>query len=892
MAGSPTSKMLYQAAGVHMYSLKLKFIAILAGILLAVFLLQSFYFVPKLTDHENGEILETQQLMAQLLTESFAISFQQTVAEIEGIAGLPGIVSLKKEELDRILAEMNQATQFFNYYFILGLDGTVISYPSKPFMVGEKIKNEWVRDEASKRTTTFLDVHFAGNINKLVSGFVTPILSPGGEVTALIRGVISVSEDNALLEQIKKIKIGQNGFVYIVDSNGRLVAHPEIPITSENTELYDYTAFPPVSRALRGETGVTEYSHNGQIWIAAYSPIPATGWALIVQQPRNDTLQHVKAEIDEFKYLLVMSLLIISVSLVIFFLHSISPLTRLLKSIRSEQPFKAASFPKNEIGTLAEEFNKYSEALEEKVAHRTEELRQVNTELKNEIAERKKVEVNLLERESTLQSILRAAPVGIGLVHNRVFSWISQQVLQLTGYQEEDLVGKNARIVYPNQEEFERVGRIKYGQLHQRMDVGEIDTVWQRKDGSLLDVHLRSSPINPDDLSQGVTFSVLDITERKKMEENLQRAHKLESLGILAGGIAHDFNNLLQSIIGNLSLAKMYADKEDKIYAKLSETEKAAIRATALTMQLLTFAKGGTPIKTTTDIAALIKNAASFSLQGSKVICEYFFPNDLWLVDVDEGQLSQVIQNLVINSSHAMPGGGKITIRVENILVGPGDVSSLMEGRYVQISLRDEGTGIMKEHLPKIFDPYFSTKQTGSGLGLAVAYSIIKNHSGLLTVESVPGQGATFRIILPASETNRPAVAEQREETVQAGKGRVLIMDDEESVLEIAVEMLEILGYETTTTRNGSEALEQYKTALETEPYDFVILDITVPGGMGGEETVRKLQELDPNVRAIVSSGYANDPIMAEFTLYGFCGVIPKPYSITHLSKTLNALKE
>lgn len=877
----------------NIYSLKLKFIVILVLILGAVLLLQTFFFIPKLETHKKQKTLETQQRMAGQMAAILDLSFQQRITEIEAIAKLPEIISLEEEKLDRILTEMNGVTQFFNYYFIVSPDGKWLSYPSKPHLRGKKVKNDyWIHDTLKNDATTYLDVHLAKTINTLVSGFVTPIRSKNSTVIALIRGVITVSDKNALMEQIKTVKIGKTGFVYIVDSNGRLLAHPKISITPENAKQYDYKKHPPVSDALQGNSGITEYIYDKQSWIAAYQPVPATGWALIVQQPKKDIEQQIRKETNEFTKFFIVSFLLIAASLAYFFVHSLSPLTRLLKSIRSKQPFKAHSFPQNEIGTLAREFSKYSEQLEEKVAHRTEELHQVNLDLTKEIVEREKAEQSLLEREAAQKSILRATPVGIGLVHDRVFSWVSDQVLQLTGYSKEELIGQSARMVYPSQEEFDKVGRIKYGQLEQRLDVGEVDTVWQRKDGSLVDVHLRSTPINPADLSEGVTFSVLDITERKKIEENLRRAHKLESLGILAGGIAHDFNNLLQSIIGNISLAKMYAGKEDRVYAKLTETEKAASRATALTLQLLTFSKGGAPIKTTTHIAGIIQNSASFSLQGSNVSCEYFFADDLWLVDVDDGQISQVIQNLVINANHAMPDGGVITIRAENYRVESGSLPPLDEGRYIKISIEDQGTGILKEHLPRVFDPYYSTKQTGSGLGLAVAYSIIKNHSGLLSVESVAGHGATFHILLPASDADQATASAHDEKSIHAGKGKVLVMDDEDRVLKVAVEMLEILGYEVTTARDGRKALQLYETAMSTEPYDFVILDLTVPGGMGGEDTIRKLLELDPDVKALVSSGYANDPIMAEYSRYGFCGVIPKPYTIENLSRTLHTLGE
>ncbi len=876
----------------NIHSLKLKFLVILIGILGAVLLMQTYYFIPTLRTTEEHEALEAQLQIAQLLAATFELSFQQTVSEIEAIAKLPAIISLENEQLDRTLSEMNRVTQFFNYYFITDPDGTWLSYPSKPHLQGKKIKNNyWINDILKNDRTMFLDVHLANSIDTLVSGFATPIRSANGEIKAIIRGVITVSDNNALLKQTKNIKIGQDGFVYIVDSQGQLIAHPDFSTTPENLKQHNFNKYLPVSKALSGESGTTEYKYNNQAWVAAYHPISATGWALIVQQPKEYIDQHIQGEVNKVTDFLLLSFLLITACLACFFIYSLSPLTRLLKSIHSEQPFKAHSFPKNEIGSLAQEFNKYSEQLENKVAHRTEELSHVNNKLKNEIEERKKAEKNLLKKDAAQRSILRATPVGIGLVHNRVFSWVSEQVIQLTGYSEEELVGKSARMVYPSDEEFDKVGRIKYGQIQNNAEIGEVDTIWRKKDGTLIDVHLRSTPINHANLSEGVTFSVHDITERKKMEQDLQRAHKLESLGILAGGIAHDFNNLLQSIIGNISLAKMSVSKDDKVYSKLTETEKAALRATALTLQLLTFAKGGAPIKKNTHIPDIIKNSASFSLQGSNVSCEYFFANNLWPVNVDEGQIGQVIQNLIINSDHAMPGGGTVSIHVKNHRIEASDISSIDEGRYVQISIKDNGIGIPEEHLSRIFDPYYSTKQTGSGLGLAVAYSIIKNHSGLLTVESEVGKGATFTILLPASDTDQSDKPVIDQETVHTGKGKVLIMDDEALLLDVAAEMLEVLGYEVTTALNGIKALEEYKAAMATKPYDFVILDLTVPGGMGGEETISKLLELNPKVKALVSSGYANDPIMAEYSRFGFRGVIPKPYTIENLSKELNNLK-
>ncbi|MCB2183241.1 MAG: PAS domain S-box protein [Desulfobulbaceae bacterium] len=381
-----------------------------------------------------------------------------------------------------------------------------------------------------------------------------------------------------------------------------------------------------------------------------------------------------------------------------------------------------------------------------------------------------------------------------------------------------------------------------------------------------------------------------DVTEKKKMEEELFKAQKLESVGIFAGGIAHDFNNLLTGIMGNISLSKMYVKPGDKAFARLAATEKACMRASELTQQLLTFAKGGAPVKTTATIRELIMDSTSFALRGSNVKSDYDIDPDLWTIEVDKGQLSQVTQNLVINACQAMTNGGTVTIKARNIKIGEYDVLTLPPGKYVQISVIDQGHGVPKENLNKIFDPYFSSKQQGSGLGLAIAYSIIKNHDGLIIVDSEEGKGSTFSIYLPALPDTDINPNEEKEE-ISACSGKVLIMDDEEIVREVAMEMLSSLGCEAEVACDGQQAIDLYKKAItDLKPFDAVIMDLTIPGGMGGKEAITKLLEIDPKIKAIVSSGYAHDPIMANFKQYGFSGVVPKPYKAHQLGKVLSSV--
>lgn len=397
-----------------------------------------------------------------------------------------------------------------------------------------------------------------------------------------------------------------------------------------------------------------------------------------------------------------------------------------------------------------------------------------------------------------------------------------------------------------------------------------------------------------EEVATDIAFALRDMelgTKNEFLEKERLRTAKLESVGTLAGGIAHDFNNLLAGIIGNIGLAKMSVKPSDAAYEMLDEAEKAGMRARDLTRQLLTFAKGGKPVKTLVNIAKLIEESAVFAMRGSNVKLELSLPDDLWSVEADEGQISQVINNLVINADEAMPSGGILRIKAGNLAMKGAGSLPLPSGNYVYIDVKDTGTGMTQEHLDRIFEPYFTTKQRGSGLGLTTAYSIIKNHGGYIFAESRLNKGSTFHIYLPPSK--KTAKGGKKVATVNSGQagGKVLVMDDEEIIRKMLKNMLSTAGYQVELSDEGNEALEKYTQAMRAQdPFDAVIMDLTIPGGIGGKEAIKKLLEIDPQATVIVSSGYATDPIMSEYKEYGFKEVIAKPYSVQQLRETLSGL--
>lgn len=541
---------------------------------------------------------------------------------------------------------------------------------------------------------------------------------------------------------------------------------------------------------------------------------------------------------------------------------------------------------------------KANDLLEVRVQQRTADLRTANRMLITEVNDRKTAQKALAAETERLRVTLRSIGEGVITVdQNRKVLLMNEAGEALTGRSLEEAAGRPLEDVFrivdqktdrPAEDLFEKVTETGEVILLEGQDYCIVN-----RDGSKRNVFHVAAPIRDDDgRIAGVVLTVRDITDQLRLENELMRAQKLESLGLLAGGIAHDFNNILSGILLKNQLAQRALGKGRDPMKYLVNVQDAVQTATSLTQQLLTFAKGGAPIKQAAAVPELLREASEFALRGSNVKSEFEFDEDLWPAVIDRGQISQVVHNLVINGAQAMPEGGTIRISARNCIANEQTpIAGHTTGQFIRIDVRDEGVGIQPENLTKIFDPYFSTKPTGHGLGLTTTHSIVRKHGGTVQVESAPSEGSCFSIFLPANQEAVVSLPTSEKPAVQ-GSGRLLIMDDEAEIRESLGELLEELGYEVQGATDGEQALQLYREALEGKKQSFsaVIMDLTIPGGMGGREAIGKLLEIDPQAKAVVYSGYSKDPVLASYREYGFQAMLPKPFRLSEIARVLNRL--
>lgn len=537
-----------------------------------------------------------------------------------------------------------------------------------------------------------------------------------------------------------------------------------------------------------------------------------------------------------------------------------------------------------------------NKTLEELVEIRLQELKKNQKLLEAEIKERTSAELALKKEKENLAGTLASIQDSVIKTDNAGnIVFINPEGLSLLGLDKSQVLGQKLSAVISLSDPQTRKPMPTpfpacYCNLFQKQNKRLKLLLSTSTRGHVL-VNVAGAPVpGGEDEQTSFVFVVRNIDRQHKTEEELLKTQKLHSVGLLAGGIAHDFNNILAGILGNTQLAMMAKNKSLPLENYLKGIEKATLSAKSLTKQLLTFSKGGEPVKENTNIARDIESTVSFFLRGKQVKAEYRIEEKLWPIFADMGQINQVLNNLVINACQAMPGGGTIHIEVSNTTLNASDHENLEEGPYIHISIQDSGKGIPPEVLPHIFDPFFSTKKSGKGLGLATSYAIINKHGGTITATSEPGKGTTFALFLPAlpgltvSEPEPPAEIKQF-------SAKILFMDDDISILEFAREVFDIFGYEAVLREDGLDTVIEYEKSMESgSPFDLVILDWTVPGGMGGEETARRILELNPDAKILVSSGYSNQGALANYEQYGFVGILPKPYEVNDLRRIISKI--
>jgi PAS domain S-box-containing protein len=509
-------------------------------------------------------------------------------------------------------------------------------------------------------------------------------------------------------------------------------------------------------------------------------------------------------------------------------------------------------------------------------------LRMIGTH--TDITDRKHSEELLAESREKFRCLSEAAYEAIIISENGVCLEQNKRAEELFGYSNIEAVGKHCTEWIIPEDRASAMKNVMAG----------VDAPYEvtglRKNGSTFPVLIRGGMMNFNNRTVLVT-SMSDITERKVHEKELLKNEKLESLGVLAGGIAHDFNNILTGIMGNISFAQKFIDTTHKSYQPLVEAEKASVRAGELAHQLLTFARGGEPVKKIVSLKHLVVEAISLVLRGSNVKGVVNIPDSIHALNADEGQISQVFNNIIINAAQSMPGGGTLSVSADNVLLADDNIFGLSPGTFTRIIFSDQGCGISENDLKKIFDPYFTTKPAGNGLGLASVQSIIKKHGGHIGATSETGSGTTFTIHLPSvGETHTQYHIESvAQEVNKHSGGTILVMDDDSLIRDMTNAMLSHLGYTVTTCEDGNEAIRLYKVASEAgRPFTAVILDLTVPGGMGGKEASEQILAIDPKACLVVSSGYSNDPIVSDFSSYGFSGAVAKPYKLDQLGQQLH----
>ncbi len=805
------------------------------------------------------------------------------------------------------------------YYFIGSLSGESILYPVHPSVEGQNIINlqdsrgeyivkkelELLREKGEGFVTGYWSKPDADSTKDFKKITFVKLFKPYGWSigTGLYVDDIEEQIKAKLIGQINNIRFGKNGYMFVDDWQGVSIAHgAQSELIGTDMWEYEDSRGTKTTQRLIAASKKEDGDYVSYWWrkpdtekerpkIAYAKGLPEWEWFVATGVYSDDVEQNIatlQAALDAQTKAKILILIIIVVTAFVLFFILFNWLSNKLKK---------------DFNLFISFFNRaaHSDELINRDMVQFVELDQMAEYANKMLQDKTYARQDLRDEKEQLFVTLRS--IGDGVITTDTSGRVelmNKVAEQLTGWNQDNAAGRMLSEVFNiiNENTREAVEHPVNTVLAEGHIVGLANhTILISKEGTEYNIADSAAPIwDIKSNIRGVVLVFRDVTEQLKTEEELLKSKKLESVGVLAGGIAHDFNNILAGLFGNIELAKIKLSRNHEAYPYIETANHALERATHLTKQLLTFAKGGDPILEAVNLQEVVQTSIRFNLSGSNVKARFNLPDDLWNVKADKGQISEVTANLIINAKQAMPDGGSLYIEAENIKNLKESAALHLSGSFVKLSIRDKGVGISAKHIERIFDPYFSTKQTGSGLGLATVHSIITRHNGHISVASKPDIGTTFTIFLPAEKaSHKPAATTLPDpaEKPTSTSGHILIMDDEEMVRNVSAEMLKLCGYTVDLAIDGKEAIKKYISADKGgHPFDIVIMDLTIPGGIGGQEAIKRLLSVAPKAKIIVSSGYSTDPVMANYSDYGFKGRLAKPFQIKALKAEIFRVME